>query len=148
VNYRPQFAAPPTPPGFHDEEFTHYFDGLSNPALNLTLGTGAVLRDVQLQLETDAVFIAQGIRYGGFSLTNVQLREPGGRYLSQAFVSPFQSYVSGGLAVFPAGTLELMTVPLEPEIECPAGSVFLAYFENPTAAPLAIGGVIALMGVK
>ena len=155
MNYRPQFAVSPCPAGFHDEEFIHYFDELSNPALGLTLAGGATLRDIPLQLETDAVFIARGVRLGSIATVNVQLREPGGRLLSpevsgSGFLIPYQSYLPGGLDLTPAGGFELMTVPLEPEIECPAGSVFMAYFQNATSppAPVAIDAVIAIFGVK
>lgn len=147
-NYRPQFAASFAPAGFHDEEFVHYYDAVSNPALGLTLAAGASLRDIPLPLETDAAFIARGIRFVGTGMPNLQVREPGGRYLSQDALFAFQSYLSGGLFVLPSGAFEVMTVALEPEIECPAGSVFLAYFENSLAVPLAMGVEISIFGVK
>jgi len=33
MSYRAQFAYPPAPAGFHDEDFIHYYDAISTPTL-------------------------------------------------------------------------------------------------------------------
>jgi hypothetical protein len=150
VSYRAQFAYPPAPAGFHDEDFIHYYDAISTPTLGSILPAGATLRDIPLVLETDADFIARGIRIFGF--VDFQLREPNGAFLSeQPPANPpslFHSYLGGGIIIFPAGPMELPTVPLESEIVCPAGSAFLLYLYNPTGGPTPVNGTIAIFGVK
>lgn len=150
VSYRAQFAYAPAPSGFHDEDFVHYYDAINTPTLGLIMDAGSTLRDIPLVLETDADFLARGIRIYGS--VHFRLREPNGAYLSeQPPANPpvlFHSYVAGGVLIFPFGLVELPTVPLEPGIVCPAGSAFLLYLYNPYAFPVPVFGTIAIFGVK
>ncbi len=143
--YQPQFVKPPCPPGFHDEDFVHYFDQVNNPSLGVTIPAGDSVRDIQLQLETDADFIARGISV--IAGAAPQFREPGGFYLSSDFVALAQSY-RNGVSLAPSGMFAEQTVALEPEIHCPGGSNFSVFFENPTGAPVALGAFVAIFGVK
>jgi hypothetical protein len=146
-NYRPQFVHPPTPPGSRDDDFVAYYDQINTPGLGTTLAAGADLRDVPLQLETDSRFIARAILVYS-QATDLQFREPGGKLLSPVVAPLLHTVFGGGLLVFPFGALGVNHVPLEPEIECDPGSVFLAYFHNPFPVPLPINAVIAFYGVK
>jgi hypothetical protein len=148
--YRAQFAYRPAPTGFHDEDFTHFYNAISTPALGMTIAAGDTLKDIPLVLETDADFIARGIRIMGQA--RFQFREPSGLWLSEQYPAPpphlVHSYQAGGLDLLPAGTFELPTVPLEPAIGCLAGSAFLLYLYNPAAIPVAVNGWVAIFGVK
>lgn len=146
-NYRPQFIHPFTPPGFRDDDFVAYYDQINTPALGTILAAGADLRDVPLQLETDSRFIARAVLVYS-QATDLQFREPGGKLLSSTTAPLLHTFFGGGLVVFPFGALGVNHVPLEPEIECAPGSVFLAYFHNPFPVPLPIDAVIAFYGVK
>jgi hypothetical protein len=151
VNYRPQFVPAPAPQGFHDEEFVHYFDAVSTPVLGAVLAAGATQMNVTLQLENDADFIARGIRIIGTA--RFQFREPfGDKLLSEDLPATppvlRHTYQAGGLDLTPSGTLELPTVPIEPEIFCPAGSAFQVNIYNPAAVPANVAGFIAIFGVK
>ena len=150
MSYRAQFAYPPAPRGFHDEDFIHYYDAISTPTLGQIMPAGSTLRDIPLVLETDADFIARGVRIFGF--VDFRLREPNGGYLSeQPPANPpilFHSYVGGGIIIFPAGLVELPTVPLDSEIVCSAGSAFLLYLYNALPIPMQVNGTIAIFGVK
>ena len=152
ARYSPQFAQPGPPAGFWDEEFEHVFNSVTTPAFSSSLPSGASLRDVPLDLETDAEFVVQGIRIfdGNTPFLTVQLREPRGKLLMPegAPVPLLQSFISGGVLLFPTGAVEFMTIPLEPEVLCPAGGVFLFYVTNPTAAPVALDLTVTFFGVK
>jgi hypothetical protein len=152
MSYRAQFDSPPAPRGFHDEDFVHYYDAINTPTLGQALPAGATLRDIPLVLETDADFIARGIRIIGAGLVQYRFREPNGGYLSeQPPANPpvlFHSYVAGGIVVFPVGLFEVPTVPLDPEVVCPAGSAFVLSLYNLAAIPMPVGGFIAIFGVK
>jgi hypothetical protein len=116
----------------------------------MTIAAGDTLKDIPLVLETDADFIARGIRIMGQA--RFQFREPSGLWLSEQYPAPpphlVHSYQAGGLDLLPAGTFELPTVPLEPAIGCLAGSAFLLYLYNPAAIPVAVNGWVAIFGVK
>lgn len=141
MSYRPQFAYPPAPPGFHDEEFVAYFDGLNTPALVGAIPPGTAIRDIPLQLQTDSAFIARGLRIFSETLAPVQLREPGGKYLSPDLPPLYQSY-------FTFQAAGLMTVCFDDEIECPQGSVFLLYLTNPDLFPAPPPLFVEICGVK
>jgi hypothetical protein len=146
-NYRPQFVHPFTPPGFRDDDFVAYYDQINTPGLGTTLAAGAELRDVPLQMETDSRFIARAVLVYSQGI-ELQFREPGGKLLSPVPTSLIHTVVGGGLVVFPFGALGVNHVPLEPEIDCDPGSVFLAYFRNPLPVPVPLQAVIAFYGVK
>ncbi len=146
LNYQPQFVHPPTPPGFRDDEFVAYYDAVNTPALGQVLAAGDDLRDVPLQLETDSRFIARAILV--YVNADIALREPGGKPLMTQPGLVTHTLFGGALLVFPFGAVGVNHVPLEPEIECDPGSVFLAYFHNPLPVPVPLLAVIAVFGVK
>ena len=157
--YRPQFVPPPTPKGFHDVDFVAYFDAVSTPFLGTIMQAGAEQLDVPLQLENDADFVLRGIRVvlfltterGAPAVPQVQFKAPDGSPLSSKFPAfpplLLQSYTAGGLIVAPAGAFEFPTVPIDPEVLCPAGSAFLMNVYNPGILAQ-LGGFIAFFGVK
>ena len=152
MNYGCQFTQLGPPEGFHDEDFEYLFNSVTTPAFSATLAAGASLRDIPLVLETDADFALRGLRILNVSTPAVsfQIREPGGKLLmpEHKSVPLLQSFQSGGLAILPAGAISLMTVPVEPEILCSEGGVFLVHIVNPGAAPVALSVQVMFFGVK
>lgn len=154
ASYQPQFAFPPTPPGFADDQFVQYYDAISTPILGATLAAHGEYLDIPLQIENDptpdSVFIARALRIVGAA--RFQFREPSGSWLSSAFpnLPPVlrQSYLAQGLDLGPSGAFFQPAVSFEPEIYCRAGSFFLLYLYNPAAAPAAVAGFISIEGVK
>ena len=140
--YGCQFAQPGPVAGLYDQDFEHDFDAITTPAFGSTVAAGASLRDIPLVLETDAEFVVRGIRI--FTTATVfldfQLKEPGGKFA--------HSFLSGGLAVAPVGALAFNTIPIEPEIVCPKGGVWMLYVANPTATPVVLGLGVTFFGVK
>lgn len=127
--YRPQMAFQ-TPPGFRDEQFHYSFDSTIVPVLATAILAGQVVNDIYFQLQNDAEFICRGIKVQlATAASNLQLwlKDPFGNYLSQTYI-PLATYATG------AGTQVIgrMIVPFEPEIACPAGSIFTAFLLNPT----------------
>jgi hypothetical protein len=133
-----------------DVDFEAYFDAVSTPVLGITLAAGAEQLDVPLQLENDADFIVRGIRIVGAA--QFQFKTPDGIPLSSRFPAQppvlQQSYQAGGLNLTPSGVFELPTVPMDPEVVCPAGSAWLLNVLNPAAIPTAVAGFIVFFGVK
>ena len=158
--YGGQFAQPGPPQGFHDEDFVHIFNAVTTPVLGSLLLPGASLRDVPLILETDAEFVLQGIDI--FDGTNIpdnsnlfltfQIKEPGGKFLmpETAAVVLAQAFLPGGLSLNPTGPMSVMTVPVEPELLCPAGGVFLLYVTNTVSflPGVALNTSVSFYGVK
>jgi hypothetical protein len=137
--YRPQYAFG-TPRGFRDETFHYSFDKTNVAALGVQIPAGQLRNDIVLQLQNDQEFVCRGISVlgadverGGTAPSNLYLwlKDPFGNYLSQTYV-PLSRYLTGsGRTVtgrFP--------VILEPEIICPAGGMWVAYFYNPTSGSL------------
>lgn len=117
--YRPQFAYP-TPEGFQDEDFVHYFDQSNTTQLNaaLALAAGATIENIALQLQTDAPFSWRGLKINGPANFAIRFRDPYGNFLSNDYLplpleySPQETSVRGS-----------NVVPFGDEIKCPAGSV-------------------------
>jgi hypothetical protein len=122
MSYRPQFLYP-TPDEYRDEDFTHYYDTVTNLALSNALShlsAGQMILGVPLQLDTDAAFFWRGLKVIGPASYAVRFRDPYGNYLSDDFV-PLPLNAAPNLpAVF--GTPPVI---LDPEIACVAGGVIL-----------------------
>ena len=114
MSYRPQYAYPPPPPGWRDEEFEYYFDQNNVPAL-------AVIPSnlIPLPLQQDAAYFIRGIQISGNTQNlMVRLWTPDGMQLSQTLFEVDRGYSGTLNGNAPMGRLP---VPLEPEIPCPAG---------------------------
>lgn len=132
--YRPQFACSPTPPGFRDETFHYEFDSTNTPLLGQALAAGEQANNILLPLENDAIFVCRGIsiRLGNAeSNLYLELKTPHGDYIATVPVPISRSFTSSGAAV-----IGHVIVPLESEIECPAGSMWTLYLTNPTSGSL------------
>jgi hypothetical protein len=147
MSYRPQYAYPPTPAGFEDETFDYSFDQTNTPVLALPILAGGQANDIMLPLQADAPFIARGILIlntaGGGSPLNMRLKTPHGDYIATSPV-PSARWANGSIRATSTGKVK---IPLEPEIECPAGSVWTFYLQNPTLGSLA-PPTITLYGIK
>lgn len=121
MGYRPQFPYS-TPPQFEDKDFIHYFDQTNALQLKnaLALAAGQTILAIPLQLETDAPFFWRAIQIKGPANFAIRLRDPYGNYLTDDYVplplgdAGEETSVFGGLPVI-----------LNPEVQCPAGSVLL-----------------------
>lgn len=112
--YRPQYAYPPPPPGWKDEEFEYYFDSTTIPALALVPNNQIVL-----PLQADAEYHIRGIQVSGNTGNLlVRLWTARGDQLSQVPIEVDRAY-SGTLNA-PTGRLP---VPFADKIVCPPGSV-------------------------
>ena len=143
--YRPQFAYP-TPDGFVDEDFDHYYDNLSVPLLG-GMKTQEV-RNIPLQLDTDADFLWRGIKIPSADANTppnigIQLRAPDGRYIMAGYV-PIWLF---GLQLSQNPNYNGPGSILEPEIYCPRGSTILLNLFDFNNSNEEIG-VITLTGVK
>lgn len=148
--YRPQFAYP-TPDGFTDVDFDHYFDQHSVPPLALGPGAPDQIYNISLPLDPDAPFHWRGIKIpnlnGATGPLNIGLRfrSPDGRYLSDDFVpiwlwglTPCNGdALTGGQCCI-----------LESELICPAASVI--FVDQSSLVPGAgyQVGTIILTGIK
>lgn len=116
--YRPQFAYPPTPDGWIDEEFEYYFDPVNTPGLNVSV-TGQIALKIPLQLQKDAEFIWRGVQISGNTgPLQVRLYDAFDHELAATLVEVDREYsatLNGGP---PIGRLP---IPMEPEIRCPPG---------------------------
>lgn len=117
MSYRPQYAYPPPPPGWKDEEFEYIFDVADTPAL-------AILPSyrIPLQLQQDAEY-----RFRAFQISGntgkllVRFWSPDGFILSQVQIENDLAY-SAAVGPSPVGKLP---VPLPDEIVCPPGAALL-----------------------
>ena len=118
MSYRPQYAMPPTPPGFRDEEFEYYFDSTNTPGLQ-PLVSGQKLNKVTLQLQQDAEFIWRAIEISG-NTGPLQIRfyDPFSNELSAVTIECDRAYGATLNASEPVGRLPVV---FEPPITCPAG---------------------------
>lgn len=114
--YRPQFAYPPPPPGWRDEEFTYYFDSVDYPALGQLPANQVVL-----PLQADAEYRIRGMQISG-NQGNIVARfwDSLGDPIALVPVEVDLAYGSSVQGLPPVGKLP---VPLNDEIVCPAGSV-------------------------
>lgn len=161
--YRPQFAYARSSPEFDDFDFNHYFDFTNVPFLNNTaMPAGALLQNIPLQLQTDFPFYLRGLQVKGGPGTaqpanvSVRLKDPFSRDLSNDFL-PLGLYitpsgaVSATTAVIPVTAFRNnpLTVVFEPEVRCPAGSIWWLSIQNPTATTQDLTQVrILFSGVK
>jgi hypothetical protein len=147
MSYRPQYAYPLTPAGFEDETFDYSFDQTNTPVLALSILAGGEANDIMLPMQADAKFIARGLLIlnvaGMGSPINIRLKTPHGDYLATSPV-PSLRWASGSIRLGPTGKVK---IPLEPEIECPAGSVWTLYLQNPTLGTVTAPSV-TLYGIK
>lgn len=151
TTYRPQFAHPPAPMGFEDEQFHYAFDGTNCPLLASTspVPAGGFSNNIILLMEADAIFICRTLAIrnsGGSSTLWFQLKTPRGDYMQATPVPPtlYAYSNAGGPPGLAAGHNR---TPLEAEVECPPGSNWTLYLYNPTAAPVA-PPMVTLYGVK
>ena len=144
--YRPQFAYP-TPPGYTDLDFDHYFDENTVPQLG-TMATQNIW-GIVLQLDDDADFIWRGIKIPCISTNNVpqsiglQFRAPDGRYITAGFVPLWLYGLQSGNSILFEGPGCI----LESEIYCPKGSAILMDLEGFLGSGATLGA-ITLTGVK
>jgi hypothetical protein len=148
MSYRPQYAYPLTPAGFEDETFDYSFDQTNTPVLALPLLAGAEANDIMLPMQADAPFIARGLLIvntttGGGSPLNIRLKTPHGDYLATSPV-PSARWANGSVRAVSTGKAK---TPFEPEIKCPAGSVWTLYLQNPTTGTVTPPSV-TLYGIK
>lgn len=153
-NYRPQYAYPPAPLGWEDEQFHYSFDSTNTPLLSTAnaLAAGAFSNNIILPMDSEqtngkgVVFFARAIkiRLGTLhSSLNFQLRTPHGDYM-QAVPVPIALYASRIDGKSIAGQY---FIPFEAEIESPAGSNWTLYLYNPTSGSVNPPSV-TLVGVK
>ena len=116
--YRPQYAYPPPPLGYVDEEFEYYFDSTNTPAL-----AHPPQAKIPLQLQPDGEFHLRGIQISG-NTGNLVCRfwTPNGWPISACLVEIDRAYSGTVAGPQPIGRLP---VALEPEVVCDAGSVIL-----------------------
>ena len=128
MSHRPQFAYPPAPEGFQDEEFCYWFDFSNMPAFQSVLGAGEEILNMVMPTERDAEFRWRAIQVSNpGSFLGLRFRTPDGVYLADDY-APMEDFsgfpgASGGI---PGGD----PVALEPEIVCPAGCVLLLDCKN------------------
>lgn len=148
--YRPQFPYPPTPVGFEDRYFAHYFDSVTVPLLNNnSLASGAFVQNIGLQLQSDAPFFWRATQIKGLGGANpivaVQVKDPYGNTLSSDYV-PLDLYVAPNLN---APVFGFCNIPMEGEVRCREGSVVWASIKNQSGSAQDLTKVrIILAGVK
>jgi hypothetical protein len=128
VDYRPQWFYP-TPRGVRDQAFNYFYDIASAPYA--LLAPSSTQENIPLMIETGSKFMWRGVRLnlgvglGGMPVTLlVRFTDPFGNVLSADYVPVTQYTNPSGSA---AGGIP---VPIEPEIECPAGSGIMVSFQN------------------
>lgn len=166
--YVPQYSFP-TPEGFRDLDFDHYYDSdpasgpLYLPQLSPGPGDPNPILNIPLRIDADAPFLWRGIKFEGtpglgpdassptsFANFGVRLRDPWGNYFCPdndfvpVWLFGYQPQESSlGLGLAPGNTME-------PETECPPQSVvYLDIFSYDTI-PWHTGGPgkVWLTGVK
>lgn len=145
--YRPQFAYR-TPAGFTDQDFSYSFDGATNtPLLAGTIGGNTFIQNIMLPLQPDQMFLWRGWKIQTYNVAFeplfFQFKDPCGNYLSQATIPSTHWYLPPGQQGW-----GFQTVPIEPEIPCPAGSNVVLYIQTqPFGGSVALPRVV-LYGVK
>lgn len=150
--YRPQFPYA-TPAGYRDQDFQYSFD-FSNtrllngvPLANQQIGAGVTIQNIVLAMQPDLVFMWRGWKVISFNQNvnplYIQFKDPIGNPLSPCPVPLAHiALPSGGVGW---GT---STVPIEPEIPCPAGSNVTVVIANPQPALAFNLPRVVLYGVK
>lgn len=160
--YRAQFAYP-TPDGFTDTDFEHYFDQTTVPALAPGVGAPDQIYNIPLPLDPDAPFYWRGLKIpnlnGVAGPLNIGLRfrsSPGGRQLSGAADAGNTTAANDFVPIWLLGLTpcndDALTggqcCVLESEIPCPAaGTVIVEQSSLTPGAGYQVGTVI-LAGVK
>jgi hypothetical protein len=143
--YRPQYAYPPAPHGFRDEDFVFWFDSRSTPALAQAIPVAGRIPDIPLPLDRDAPFIWRGTKvFAGPPRLGARFQGPDGSLLSDDYQPVYQSFFPSGflIAGFPP-------VPHESEMACPLGAVILFGLANLGATPVIDPQIYVLLyGVK
>ena len=129
MTYRPQFAYPPAPEGWEDQDFEYWFDLSNLPAFQVVLTPGQSIEGIALQLERDAEYRWRGLEASDVagSFLGLRFRTPDGTYMADDY-APVENFNS-----FPAGVPGLPgsePVAFEPEIVCPPGAVVLLDVKN------------------
>lgn len=132
--YRPQYAFPPTLPGFLDEQFHYSFDGTNVPVLATPIAAGQGVENITLQLQNDAEFILRAVKVQlSTSPSNLYgtIRDPYGNFLS-ASPLPFAGYLT------PSGSplMGSLFVNFEAEVRAPIGGFFQLFLFNFTTGPV------------
>ena len=128
MDYRPQFAYPPAPEGFEDEDFEYFFDFSNMPAFQSVLTPGEEILNMVMPTQRDAEFRWRGIQVSNpGSFVGLRFRTPDGVYLQEDY-APMQNFsgFAGAAGGIPGGA----PVALEPEIVCPPGVVLLLDAKN------------------
>jgi hypothetical protein len=145
--YRPQFAYP-TPEGFRDQEFEHYYDSTVLPALNPTTAFPATLFDIPLTIDPDAKFMWRGVKFDHATISNfgVRFRDTRLNYLSDDFVPVWLAFIPPSLTALSGG----QGVTHEPEVICPKAGVVMIDIKSYDTVPWTTGGPqnVTLCGVK
>ena len=119
--FRAQYAYPPAPPGWIDEEFEYYFDVNNTPAL----ATIPALQ-IPLQLQSDAEYHWRAVEISGNQGNIVMRLWKGATQLSQTLVPVDDAYSSNIAGAFPVPPpIGKLPVILEPEVLCEPGSQLL-----------------------
>lgn len=144
--YRPQFPWK-TPDGFVDQDFSYSFDGSTVPLLAPSIPGGAFIQNIFMRLQPDEMFLWRGWKVQGYGPSlqplYIWFKDSHGNYLSNAPIPSLHW-------TYPSGTIGFgfATVPLEPEIVCPAGSVVTLYIQNPGILTVTNPPRVILYGVK
>lgn len=122
MSYVPQYAPPPTPPGFRDEEFEYFFDSTTTPGL-AALSTGQSVNKIVLQFQNDAEFVWRAVQMSG-NTGPLQIRfyDPFGNELSSVLVEADRAYNGNLQGSAPVGRLPVV---FEPELVIPAGGFLM-----------------------
>ena len=146
VDYRPQWFYP-TPRGCFEQPFVYFYD-IANAPYAL-LAPSSTQENIPLMIETGSKFMWRGVRLNKDGTTHgmpitllVRFTDPYGNALSSDWVPVIQYVNPSGSA---AGGLP---VPIEPEIECPAGSGILVSFKNTDANNSVVLPEVTLYGMK
>ena len=131
MNYVPQFAYPAAPRGLREDQFSYSFDATNTPGLVASIPANGITREIPLQLQTDAIFMLRAISIAAANLS-IQIRDTFGRVLNDDYTPISVAYQPSGIAI--AGGL---FIPMEPEVLCTPGGIFLLDFQNNTGGSIA-----------
>jgi hypothetical protein len=159
--YRPQFAYP-TPDGYTDIDFEHYYDATTNPLLAPGAGYPDQIDNIPLLIDPDAPFHWRGIKIPNLDGANgprnvgLRFRGPDGRHLSGPELSPGGGTLLSFVPIWLWGSTpnngDALTggqcCILESEIICvPSSVIMVDQLSLTTGAGYQVGAII-LCGVK
>ncbi len=123
MSYAPQFYAP-TPDGFRDVDFDHYYDALPSsgslylPQLDPAPGDTSPILNIPLRIDADAPFILRsfGTEHSALRNFGVRLRDPFGNFLTpeDLFVPVWLFFTACASDPPSGGTAPLPVVEPEP----------------------------------